>query len=309
MHCEYKKFIFVLFIFNRACSCRILGPRCILDCLTNNIPIPTSPTPVFTVAMRGMIMSISGPTGEDREEIKQLIGYMGGICYDDLNTACTHLVANNVTSEKYEMAAKRKLKIMSVNWVTEVWKASCERNCYADDEELATHKLPIFHSLVVTSTGLTAKARETVRSLITSNGGTYEGAFSSERTQILILEKKATDSSKFKTAVKYKRECLTPQWLYDSVEQGYALAFHPYRVSAMRVSTPTKEFMQASSSDFNPNSTQLSDISHAESLRSVTIDETTTGNSRISSSVISFPTSRSSTTVTSKTKSADSRRK
>lgn len=287
---------------------RILGTRCILDCLTNNIPIPISPTPVFTVAMRGLVMSISGPIGELRDEIKRLIGYMGGICYDELNTACTHLVASNVTSEKYEIAVKRKLKIMFYGWVFDVWTASSKMNCNADDKEFDKNMLPIFYKLQITSTGLTAKARENVKTLIIANGGTYEGAFSSDRTKILILGKTAVNSPKFISACKYKKDCLTPQWVFDSVKQGYALGFEPYRVSALRVSTPTKEFMQASSSDFNPNSTQLSDISHAESLRSITIDETT-NNSRMSSSVASVPTTRSSTTVTSKTKSFDSRRK
>lgn len=242
-----------------------------------------------------MIMSISGPSGQQREEIKILIGYMGGICYDELNSACTHLVASNVSSEKYEIAASRKLKIMHFGWVYDVWTASCDRNCFADDKEFFKNRLPIFYPLCITSTGLTAKARDKIKTLININGGTYEGAFSSERTQILILERTAISSPKFVTAIKYKKECLTPQWVFDSVEQGYALGFKPYRVSTMRISTPTKDFMHASSSDFNPNSTQLSDISHAESLRSVTINET---NGQISSS---------STTTASKTKGSDSR--
>lgn len=250
--------------------------------------------------MNGIVVSISGPTGEQRDEIKMLIGYMGGVCYDELNSACTHLVASNVTSEKYEIACTRKLKIMHFGWVYDVWAAGCERNCNADDEEFDKNRLPIFYPLCITSTGLTAKAREQVKNLINANGGTYEGAFSSERTQILILEGASRNSPKFLTAVKYKKECLTPQWVFDSVEQGYALGFESYRVlSSIRVSTPTKEFMQASSNEFNLNSTQLSDISHAESLRSITINETAT-NSRVSSL---------SSAATTKTRSYESRRK
>ncbi|XP_063704321.1 DNA topoisomerase 2-binding protein 1 [Culicoides brevitarsis] len=272
------------FAYLKGLGALILGARCILDCFANNMPVPISSSPILAVSMNGIVVSISGPTGEQREEIKMLIGYMGGVCYDDLNASCTHLVASHVTSEKYEIAAKRKLKIMHFGWIYDLWKASCERNVRADDEEFDKHRLPIFYPLCVTSTGLTTKAREKVKNLINANGGTYEGAFSSERTHILILEMASKNSPKFLTACKYKKECLTPQWVFDSVEQGYALSFEPYRVSSMRVSTPTKDFNQVPSSEFNPNSTTLSDISHVDTTKtgSITINETT-NQSRMSS--------------------------
>lgn len=39
---------------------RILGPRCLLHCLNNGTSIPPGPDPVFTVAMRGHIVTASG---------------------------------------------------------------------------------------------------------------------------------------------------------------------------------------------------------------------------------------------------------
>uniref|UniRef100_A0A336KB18 CSON006828 protein n=1 Tax=Culicoides sonorensis TaxID=179676 RepID=A0A336KB18_CULSO len=283
----------------------ILGPRCLLDCLTNNIPIPISSTPVYTIAMRNIVISLSGGTSEERERLRQLIGYMGGMVYDELNMACTHLVSSTVMSKKYDIAAVRKLKVMHFAWVYEVWEKSCHKSCHADDDEFWDKRMPIFYCLNVSSTNLTAKARDEIRKLITSYGGTYEGAFSSERTHILILEKNGINSAKFNSAIKYKKECLTPQWVYDSIEQGYSLPFEKYRVSALRVSTPTKEFMQSSSSEFNPNSTQLSEISHAESLAGVTINET--GSTSLATTITSIPNTRSSTTISSKTKSSDSK--
>lgn len=63
--------------------------------------------------------------------------------------------------------------------------------------------------------------------------------------------------------------------------------------------------MQASSRDFNPNSTELSEISNAESLRNITINETP----RNLLSASSVQNTTSSSTISSRTRSADSKRK
>lgn len=39
---------------------RLVGPRCLSCCLTEGISIPTGPEPVYTIAMRGLVITASG---------------------------------------------------------------------------------------------------------------------------------------------------------------------------------------------------------------------------------------------------------
>lgn len=49
-----------------------------------------------------------------------------------------------------------------------------------------------------------------------------------------------TDSAKYEAATRYKKFCLIPDWVTDSVKKGYALPTDHYKVVALKVSTPTK---------------------------------------------------------------------
>lgn len=165
---------------------------------------------------------------------------MGGLYLDDLNDICTHLVTKTIGSVKYEIAASMNMCIMHPDWVPEVWKQSQTRYILATDIEFHKFKLPCFHSLNITSTGLTGSTLESIKSLVNKNGGTYSGVFTSENTDILLLEQRSVTSKKFQAAVRFKKLCLSPQWIFDSIDKGYSLPYSSYTISSLKVSTPTK---------------------------------------------------------------------
>uniref|UniRef100_A0A1Q3EWX2 Putative dna topoisomerase 2-binding protein 1-a n=2 Tax=Culex tarsalis TaxID=7177 RepID=A0A1Q3EWX2_CULTA len=266
----FEKFSGRAFEFVRDAKAVLVGPRCLISCFLDDQPIPPGTHPVMTTAMRNLVVCSSGLKPEEKAQISLLVTQMGGYYLDVLTGACTHLVACTVKSVKYEKAAEIKLKIMHPDWVRDVWEQSLKKMVSAQDEEFAKHVLPIFYSLTITSTGLTLGKRNQIKKLIEENGGKYIGAFKSEVTDILILEKDHTGSDKFRGAVRCKKECLTPAWIVDSVEKGYALPTGPYEVKSIKSSTPTKD---DSSRDFNPDSTQLSMISHVNSRNFSTINE------------------------------------
>ncbi|XP_050100587.1 DNA topoisomerase 2-binding protein 1-A [Anopheles aquasalis] len=268
----------------------VIGPRCLIRCFMGNETIPLGKHPVFTTAMRNLIVCSSGLKTKEKAHISQLVFYMGGYYMDVLNGSCTHLVASTVKSVKYEEAAKIKLPILHPDWVQEVWDESQKREVNATDEPFMTrHRLPVFYSLTVTSTGLPLTRKNEIKSLIEENGGNYIGAFKSEITDILILERSGQGTAKFQAAVRSKKECLTPEWIEDSVSAGFALPIRGYEVKTIKASTPTKDdphagaiatatagasASRARSSDFNPDCTELSEISHANfSGRNLTINE------------------------------------
>lgn len=240
---------------------RILGPKCFMSCFLDDTPIPLGSSPVFTAAMKNIVVSASGLTPDKKAEIEKLVQWMGGHYMQHTSMACTHLVSNTVKSTKYEKSAEtKKIKIMHPDWIDDVWKQCQERNVHASDDIFNKHSLPIFYKLVVTSTGLKPDVKQKLKKLITDNGGQFAGAFESEVTDVLLLEKDQTNSAKYHAAVRYKKDCLSPEWIYESVEKGYAVAMSKHRVTAKKQSTPTKE----EDSNFTINCSNVSEISHID---------------------------------------------
>lgn len=57
-------FMFLKFHIERiemlSCFSRIVGPRCLLNCFLTGVSIPEGAHPVFTTAMRDMVVCVSG---------------------------------------------------------------------------------------------------------------------------------------------------------------------------------------------------------------------------------------------------------
>lgn len=72
----------------------------------------------------------------------------------------------------------RNMKIMKEEWIYEVWRLSkLDDTSYTTDEFYEKYKLPIFHKLVITSTGIASGLKNEMVKLIENNGGTYTGSF------------------------------------------------------------------------------------------------------------------------------------
>lgn len=194
------------------------------------------------------------------------------------------------------------MKIMNEDWVTKVWDLSkSDDNSYLTDDFFQTYKMPIFHNLVITSTGISEANKNEITSLINNNGGTYTGSFKvkflfifleliesltvdcslqSRVTDILITQPDQKDSQKFKAAVKCRKECLLVDWIKDSVSKGYRLPYASYRIytgqpTRANVHNSTQISNKSIRSDiFHPDATQLSvimnDYSIAETTGAVT---------------------------------------
>lgn len=129
-------------------------------------------------------------------------------------------------------------------------------------------KVPLFYKIGISSTGISGALKANVKELVESNGGKFYGAFKSELIDVLIATESNKTSEKFRAAVKCRKTCLTPAWITDSVNKGYALNIEAYRLdvppSLMRkhlhVSTPTKRSLGPNESAFNADFTNLSEI-------------------------------------------------
>ncbi|XP_046481485.1 DNA topoisomerase 2-binding protein 1 isoform X1 [Neodiprion pinetum] len=248
-----KKDVFVLEEFEGStfahlkkfkCS-RIVGPRCLLSCFMTGEPIPEGTSPVFTTAMRGLVVSVSGLTSEAKENIGRKVEYMGGVYSRQLRNSVTHLIANFVMSEKYEKAVEQKIPVMTENWVTAIWEASLVENIRATSSRFDEYKCPVFMNLVVTSTNLSKRKKE-IKQLITDNGGIFMGALDGAKVKIVVAPEDSVLSEKLKYALQNNIACVTPQWVHHSVKHGYALPFSDYLVkTTKKCSTPEKSNVNA----------------------------------------------------------------
>lgn len=170
----------------------------------------------------------------------------------------------------------------------DVWKKTQNVNVIirGNDTQFDNYKLPIFFNLCITSTGLKASERSNIKTLVEENGGRYNSSFTAA-VDILIMEKDSIGSQKFNAATKLKKLCLRTAWIIDSVKDGFAMPVEAYKLSSAQTraaSTPTKiSDANLTISKFNPDNTQLSDISRATFCRrdDISLSETT-ASSRLS---------------------------
>lgn len=78
---------------------------------------------------------------------------------------------------------------MCETWVEAVWNASLHQNINGSSSEFDNHKLPIFANLQVTTSGISKKDKLMIMKLVSENGGVFSGAFQSETTDVIVLNK------------------------------------------------------------------------------------------------------------------------
>ncbi|XP_072935545.1 DNA topoisomerase 2-binding protein 1 [Epargyreus clarus] len=243
-----KKDVFVLSQFEgelferlKTTKCLLVGPRCLSCCLTEGTPIPSGPEPVYTIAMRGLVVTASGLSKQQKDNIKKKVQWMGGLYNTVLSEDTTHLVSDTVLSDKYIKSVETNIPVMAESWVEAVWEASLQLNISAASSDFDAHKLPPFANLQITTSGLTRREKQNIMKLVNENGGVFSGAFQSETTDIVILTKEGVGSEKYKAAVEYGKACVLPAWVVQSAARGCALPLAAFRVAGASTSSPLAE--------------------------------------------------------------------
>ncbi|XP_038209375.1 DNA topoisomerase 2-binding protein 1 isoform X2 [Zerene cesonia] len=243
-----KRNVFVLSDFSgelferlKSTKCLLVGPRCLSCCLTEGTPIPSGPEPVYTIAMRGIVVTASGLSKQQKENIKKKVHWMGGIYSTVLTEETTHLISDTVLSDKYIKSVEKCIPIMSETWVEAVWEASLQLNINGTSSDFDCHRLPPFTNLQVTTSGISKREKQTIMKLVNENGGTFSGAFQSETTDVVVLTKEGIGSEKYKAALEYGKACVLPSWVIDSAARGVALPLLKYKVAGASTSSPLAE--------------------------------------------------------------------
>ncbi|XP_050451407.1 DNA topoisomerase 2-binding protein 1-A isoform X2 [Cataglyphis hispanica] len=240
-----EKFNGTLFEKLKNFKCSIVSPKCLLICFLNGEPIPEGKSPIYTTAMRGMCICVSGVTPEIKNQIQKKVEYMGGFFTKQLRSSVTHLIADSVMSEKYEGAIEMKIPIMMKEWVEAVWEQNLKKITPANDQIFDKYKCPVFKNLIVTSTNLSKYQKEEIKRLIHNHGGIFMGPLDGTKVRVVLAPENGPMSDKLKYAMDNDIACLKPDWVHESIKVGYALPFHNFIIKSVKAcSTPEKSHIR-----------------------------------------------------------------
>ncbi|XP_031962336.1 DNA topoisomerase 2-binding protein 1 isoform X2 [Corvus moneduloides] len=253
-------------------GCRIVGPQVVLYCMQSQRCVPRAEYPVYNMTMANVTVSCTSLEKDVREEVHKYVQMMGGCIYRDLNMSVTHLIAGEVGSKKYLVAASLKKPVLLPSWVKTLWDKSQQRIMRYTDVNMEDYACPVFLGCTICVTGLSSSDRKEVQRLTAEHGGQYTGQLKmNECTHLIVQEPKG---QKYECARKWNVHCVSVQWFSDSIKKGFCQDETMYRIeagsklhNAPSTSTPTNDTSK-------PHNHTLSDVSHISNINLSGVNET-----------------------------------
>ncbi|CAL4073586.1 unnamed protein product, partial [Meganyctiphanes norvegica] len=271
---------------------RVLGPRCLLTCLHRKEPIPELPSPIHNTAMKGLVITTTGFDKQEKAELQSKVERMAGIYSNNFHEGVTHLVVKSVGSKKYIVAMEKEMPVMTGEWIHAVWEAvnkDFREDVIGTDEQFLSYNCPPLYGLTICLSQISRKDKEVIRKLISNNGGAYSPSLEMDKTHVLILP--AAEGEKYNYAKNWRIHCLSPEWIYDSIEKGYAMDMEKYKVQKQfGASSPKKDIDEEAL--LPPDISMCSTIMMSETQMPIRIDETM--NSTLAPGGLSFISSKRS---------------
>ncbi|XP_009813790.2 DNA topoisomerase 2-binding protein 1 [Gavia stellata] len=262
----------VVFNHLKKLGCRIVGPQVVLTCMQSQRCVPRAEYPVYNMTMADVIVSCTSLEKDVREEVHKYVQMMGGRVYRDLNVSVTHLIAGEVGSKKYLVAASLKKPILLPSWVKTLWDKSQQSIVRYTDVNMEDYACPVFLGCTICVTGLSSSDRKEVQRLTAEHGGQYTGQLKmNECTHLIVQDPKG---QKYECAKKWNVHCVSVQWFSDSIEKGFCQDETIYKIesgsklsNAPSTSTPTNHASK-------PDNHTLSDVSHISNINLSGVNET-----------------------------------
>uniref|UniRef100_A0AAX7URN1 BRCT domain-containing protein n=1 Tax=Astatotilapia calliptera TaxID=8154 RepID=A0AAX7URN1_ASTCA len=215
----FTSFTSPAFLHCKKLGCRIVSPLVVLYCLQQQRCVPKAEKPVYNMAMADVTICCTSMDRAIREELMDLVQLMGGWAYSDLNVSVTHLIAEEVGSKKYLVAASLSKPILLPTWVKACWEKSQDSLFRYTDLPLEDYLCPVLRGCSVCVTGLSSTERKEVQRLCEQHGANYTGQLKmNECTHLIVNE---PTGQKYECARKWNVYCVSLHWLFDSIEKGY----------------------------------------------------------------------------------------
>ncbi|XP_009954120.1 PREDICTED: DNA topoisomerase 2-binding protein 1 [Leptosomus discolor] len=262
----------VVFSHLKKLGCRIVGPQVVLYCMQSQRCVPRAEYPVYNMTMADVTVSCTSLEKDAREEVHKYVQMMGGHVYRDLNVSVTHLIAGEVGSKKYLVAASLKKPILLPSWVKTLWDKSQQSIMRYTDVNMEDYACPVFLGCTICVTGLSSSDRKEVQRLTAEHGGQYTGQLKmNECTHLIVQEPKG---QKYECAKKWNVHCVSVQWFSDSIEKGFCQDETIYKIEAGSKLSSTPSTSTPTNHASKPNNQALSDLSHISNINFSGVNET-----------------------------------
>uniref|UniRef100_A0A8B9PBX6 DNA topoisomerase II binding protein 1 n=1 Tax=Apteryx owenii TaxID=8824 RepID=A0A8B9PBX6_APTOW len=253
-------------------GCRIVGPQVVLYCMQSQRCVPRAEYPVYNMTMADVTISCTSLEKDVREEVHKYVQMMGGRVYRDLNVSVTHLIAGEVGSKKYLVAASLKKPILLPSWIKTLWDKSQQSIIRYTDINMEDYSCPVFFGCTICVTGLSSSDRKEVQRLTAEHGGQYTGQLKmNECTHLIVQEPKG---QKYECAKKWNVHCVSVQWFSDSIEKGFCQDETIYKIEAGSKLSNTPSTSTPTSHASKPDNHTLSDVSHISNINLSGVNET-----------------------------------
>uniref|UniRef100_A0A2R5LD61 Putative dna topoisomerase 2-binding protein 1 n=1 Tax=Ornithodoros turicata TaxID=34597 RepID=A0A2R5LD61_9ACAR len=220
-------------------SCRVVGPLCVLMCIQEQEPLPRRPNSLYSLSFRHIVVTCTGLGKDLREEVAQHVCLMGGQVVREFTKSVTHVIAGDVGSKKYHVAANFKIPVMTPEWVTKFWEVEQFKLAHASSPAYDNMHLPTFKGLTISVSQVAFSERAKLKELIHAHGGTYSGELKhNQATHVALL---TPSGEKYKYGRSWNLHCVHIRWVYESASAGYALDESLYTLLPItESSTPSK---------------------------------------------------------------------
>uniref|UniRef100_A0A672J094 DNA topoisomerase II binding protein 1 n=1 Tax=Salarias fasciatus TaxID=181472 RepID=A0A672J094_SALFA len=269
----FSSFTTPAFLHCQKLGCRVVSPLVVLYCLQQQRCVPKAEKPVYNMAMADVTISCTSLDKATRKDVMDLVQLMGGRVYLDLNVSVTHLIAGEVGSKKYLVAASLGKPILLPTWVKSCWERSQEGYVFVllmlfSDDYLC----PVLRGCTVCVTGLSSTERKEVQRLCEQHGANYTGQLKMNECTHLIVNEPA--GQKYECARKWNVYCVSLHWLFDSIEKGFCQDESRYTVKHS-----TSKNKQPNTS--TPTATNKEDVSSLLGLSHISVNTSRTINDTV----------------------------
>ncbi|KAM8823171.1 DNA topoisomerase 2-binding protein 1 [Spinachia spinachia] len=276
----FSSFSSPAFMHCKKLGCRVVSPLVVLYCLQQQHCVPKAEKPVYNMAMADITISCTSLDKATRAEVMDLVQLMGGRVYLDLNVTVTHLIAGEVGSKKYLVAASLDKPVLLPTWVKACWEKSQNSLFRYTDLPTDDYLCPVLRGCTVCVTGLSSTERKEVQRLCDQHGAKYTGQLKmNECTHLIVSE---PTGQKYECAKKWNVYCVSLHWLFDSIEKGFCQDESRYTVTRNSSKATRPHTSTPTGTNKREEGPSLLGLSHISVNASMTVNDTALTNGTIS---------------------------
>ncbi|KAI9202200.1 BRCT domain-containing protein [Polychytrium aggregatum] len=191
--------------------------------------LPSS-KPRKRLVLDGQTICSTGLSDEERTDLRAKSIALGAIFSPNFTEHITILVANDIGSQKYRVAVKMGVPIVTVDWIDDCMRVHSMKTASSIslEELIESHRIPFLSDTVICTTGLTADDRETIEMNVEKYGGRFSGDLSRECTHLIA---ESASGKKYEFAVRNNIPIVTQGWFHECINRAEVINTEPFSLA------------------------------------------------------------------------------